>query len=97
VAALRAAIAPGSYLILSAGTRTGTDPVLIDRLQAAYAGAAVVTGRSEAEIAAYFTGLNLEPPGLTDVWAWRPDTERYWPPANARILGGVGRKPARPA
>ena len=67
VAALIAAVAPGSYLILSAGTSTGTDPVLIERLHAAYAGAAVVSGRTEAEIAAYFTGLDLEPPELTDV------------------------------
>lgn len=93
VAALIRAIAPGSYLILSAGTSTGTDPALVDRLQAACAGAAVVTARAESEIAAYFSGLRLEPPGLTDVWAWRP-SERYWAPANARILGGVGRKPA---
>jgi O-methyltransferase involved in polyketide biosynthesis len=95
VAVLRAAIAPGSYLIVSAGTSTGTDPALIDRLHAACAGAAVVTGQTEAEIAAYFTGLDLEPPGLTEVWAWRPGTERFWPAARARILGGVARKPAR--
>jgi O-methyltransferase involved in polyketide biosynthesis len=97
VAALTAAIAPGSYLILSAGTSAGTDPVLIGRLQAAYAGAAVVTGRAEAEIAGYFAGLDLEPPGLTDVWAWRSGTGRYWRPASARILGAVGRKPAAAA
>ena len=94
VAALTRAVAPGSYLIVSAGTSAGTDPALVDRMQAAYAGAAVVTSRAESEIAAYFTGLRLESPGLTEVWAWRPGSDRYWAPANARILGGVGRKPA---
>jgi hypothetical protein len=57
----------------------------------------VVTGRTAEEIAAYFTGLHLVPPGLTDVWAWRPDSERYWPPPpSARILGAVARKHATP-
>ena len=58
----------------------------------------MVTGRTADEIAAYFTGLQLVPPGLTDVWAWRPDSGRYWPPPpGARILGAVGRKPAIPS
>lgn len=94
VPAFVAAMAPGSYLILSAGTSTGTDPALIDRLQVAYAGTAVVTGRTEAEIAGYFTGLHLVPPGLTDVGAWRPDHWGGQPTPGARILGAVGRKQA---
>jgi S-adenosyl methyltransferase len=95
VAAFTAAMAPGSYLICSAGTSTGTSPALIACLQAAYQGITVVTGRTEAEIAAYFDGLDLVPPGLTDVWAWRPDRQWFWPPPpSARILGGVARKPA---
>jgi S-adenosyl methyltransferase len=94
VAAFTAAMAPGSYLICSAGTSTGTSPALIAGLQAAYQGATVVTGRPEAEIAAYFDGLDLVPPGLTDVWAWRPDRQWFWPPPpSARILGGAARKP----
>jgi S-adenosyl methyltransferase len=94
-AAFTAAMAPGSYLILSAGTSTGTSPALISRLAAAYRGAAVVTGRAEGEIAAYFTGLQLEPPGLVDVWAWRPEREWFWPrPPSARVLGAVARKPS---
>jgi hypothetical protein len=95
VGAFAAAMAPGSYLIVSAGTSTGTSPALIARLAAIYQGTTVVTGRTEAEIAAYLTGLDLEPPGLVDVWAWRPDTEWYWPPPpSARVLGAVARKPA---
>ena len=95
VAAFTAAMAPGSYLICSAGTSTGTSPALIARLQAAYQGTTVVTGRPETDIAAYFDGLDLVPPGLTDVWAWRPDRQWFWPPPpSARILGGVARKPA---
>ena len=97
VAAIRQAIAPGSYLIASSGTSTGTSPELIARLAAAYQDTAIITGRTVDEIAGYFTGLHLVPPGLTDVWAWRPDTQRHWPPSRgARILGAVGRKPAIP-
>ena len=99
VARFTAAMAPGSYLILSAGTSTGTDPALIDGLAAVYQDTAVITGRTEAEIAGYFTGLDIEPPGLTDVWAWRPgrQSQWQWPPTGARILGGVARKPGSPA
>lgn len=96
VATLTAAMAPGSYLIVSAGTSTGTDPALIDRLAAACQDTALVTARPEAQIAAYFTGLRLEPPGLTDVWAWRPPSRPRWLPAGARILGAVARKPPSP-
>src|ERR1022692_4601445 len=94
VAGFTAAMAPGSYLILSTGTSTGTDPALIDKLAAIYQDTAVITGRTEAEIADYFTGLDIEPPGLTDVWAWWPGRQWQLPPAGARILGAVARKPA---
>ena len=95
VAAFRRAMAPGSYLVISSGTSTGASPALIARLAAAYQDTTVVTGRTADEIAAYFTGLHLVPPGLTDVWAWRPDSDHYWPPPpSARILGAVARKPA---
>ena len=97
VAAVRRAIAPGSYLVISSGTSSGTSPALIAHLAAAYQGTTVVSSRTAEEIAAYFTGLHLVPPGLTDVWAWRPDNDHYWPPPpTARILGAVARKPASP-
>lgn len=96
VAAFRERMASGSYLVISAGTSTGTDPGLIRCLQSAYAETAPVTGRTEAEIAAWFDGLSLARPGLTDVWAWRPDTFQRpgQPPSlRARFLAGVARKP----
>lgn len=94
VAELTAALAPGSCLVISAGTSIGTSPALISRLRAAYQGTTVITGRPEAEIAAYFTGLEMIPLGLTDVAAWRPGHRGYQPPAGARIIGAVARKPA---
>jgi O-methyltransferase involved in polyketide biosynthesis len=94
VAAFTAAMAPGSYLILSSGTTTGTHPMIVASLSAAYQGQTTVTGRTRTEIAGYFAGLELEHPGLVDVWAWRPGRDENWPPApGLRILGGVARKP----
>jgi len=97
VAAYRQAMAPGSILVISAGTSTGTDPELIRSLQAAYHGTAPVTGRTQAEITAWFTGLTLVPPGLTDVAAWQPGTpgppDRP-PDSRGRFLAGVALKPA---
>ena len=95
VAAVRRWLAPGSYLVISAGTSTGTDPELIKSLQDAYAETAPVTGRTAEEIAAWFDGFTLARPGLTDVWDWRRSGPRpaYFPgPPRARFLAGVGRK-----
>jgi hypothetical protein len=88
-------MAPGSHLVISAGTSTGTDPELVRCLQAAYGDTAPVTGRTAAEIAGWFDGFSLARPGLTDVWAWRPgDPPRSPRPdvSRARFLAGVGRK-----
>jgi O-methyltransferase involved in polyketide biosynthesis len=97
VAAYRNRIAPGSYLVISAGTSTGTDPELITILRDAYAQTAAITGRTEAEITAWFDGFTLARPGLVDVQAWRPGSPscaaRPLSP-RARFLAGVARKPA---
>jgi hypothetical protein len=92
VAALTAVMAPGSYLILSVGTSTGTSPALIERLRAAYQGTTPISDPTTDQIAARFTGLDLQPPGLVDVWNWRPTTRAHWRPRSARIVGGVARK-----
>jgi O-methyltransferase involved in polyketide biosynthesis len=97
VAAYRQALAPGSYLAISAGTSTGTDPELIRYLQAAYRRSAPVTGRSQGDITAWFTGLTLAPPGLADVRDWQPDSPRppdTPPRSRGRFLAGVAVKPA---
>jgi hypothetical protein len=94
VAAFRRWMAPGSYLVISAGTSTGTDPELLRQLQAAYGDTAPVTGRTAEEIMAWFDGFCLARPGVVDVWAWRPDSIVWPAQSRARILASVGRKPA---
>ena len=93
VAAFRQLMTPGSYLIISAGTSTGTDPELIRSLQAAYSRAALVAARTETEIADWFAGMCLARPGLSEVWAWRTPPRQAQPPSRrARFLAGVARK-----
>ena len=95
VAAVRRWVAPGSYLVISAGTSTGTDPELITSLREAYGGTAPVSGRTAEEIAAWFDGFTLARPGLTDVRDWRrsgPRPVSVIGPQRARFLAGVGRK-----
>lgn len=92
MAIFRERMAPGSYLVISAGTSTGTDPELIHLLQEAYGASAPVTGRTAAEIGAWFDGLTLVPPGLVDVWDWRPDALHRAVSSRARFLAGVGFK-----
>ncbi len=94
VTAFRQLLVPGSYLVISAGTSTGTDPELVRGLQAAYSSTAPVAARTEAEIADWFAGLCLARPGLTEVWAWRaPARQAQRPSSRARFLAGVARKP----
>ncbi len=92
-----AATAPGSYLAVSVGTATGTDPDLLSRLRCAYAGTTLVTARTEDEIMGWFTGLDLLPPGLVDVRDWRPGhatlRSRWGPRPAARFLAALARKP----
>jgi O-methyltransferase involved in polyketide biosynthesis len=96
VATYRDRIAVGSYLVISAGTSTGTDPDLITIFRDAFAQATPVTGRTADEITAWFRGFTMARPGLVDVHAWRPDSLAHPTPpsARARFLAGVARKPS---
>jgi hypothetical protein len=104
VARLREAVAPGSYLLIShadvsqahaVGTerRSETARELVNANQAL----ASVPARARDEIRAFFGDWTLVEPGLTDIWAWRPEGDTV---ANTsgfmRILGGVARKDEPP-
>jgi S-adenosyl methyltransferase len=95
VATLKDAVAPGSFLVISAGTSTGTDPAVVARARQAYAHTSVVTGRPEGDIAAWFDRWHLLPPGLPDVRDWRTGglPRRRPAPRAVRFVAGIGRKP----
>ncbi len=49
--------------------------------------------RTREEVAAFFVDMTLVDPGLTDVWAWRPDGESAEAASDVMtVLGGVARK-----
>ena len=98
VAAFRDAMAPGSCLVLShaqlaPGHVDGTEPTseVGRRIAAAYHGVPPGNAnRTRDEIAAFFGDMTLAEPGLTAVWAWRPDTRRAaLRPGVLTVLGGV--------
>jgi len=93
VAAIRDAVQPDSYLVLSHVTG--------DIRRESAASAAVhykkvtpgATLRGQAEILQFFAGLELIDPGLVQVPHWRPDGPEPTDAGKVWILGGVGRKP----
>jgi O-methyltransferase involved in polyketide biosynthesis len=86
-----AALAPGSYVVLSAG-RGDSDAA--DKGFGAYsAGATRVHNHSVAEFASFFGDLDLVPPGVVDARAWRPGWEDpvQLAPRDGQVIVGVGR------
>lgn len=83
----------GSCLALSHASRDGTDPGAIATIRDAFSGAsAPAVFRPEAEIGRFFTGFQLQPPGLIDVVDWFPYAGVFMAPPTVRVLGGLGRK-----
>jgi S-adenosyl methyltransferase len=90
---LQAAMAPGSYLVMSHATGEDIGPKAAGQVQELYAGTtAPIVLRSRADIARFFEGLQLVPPGIGDVAAWRAGATPT-EPGRTIVLGGVGRKP----
>ena len=50
------------------------------------------TLRTREQVARFFDGLEMVPPGLTYVHAWRPDPGEDMPPETVSAHGGVARK-----
>jgi hypothetical protein len=96
VAALRDALAPGSYLAICHATSEGR-PAVTSAMDKVYRGSVPAGGtiRSRSDIVRFFDGFELAEPGLVNVPLWRPgapadvpaDPGRFW------VLAGVGRKP----
>jgi O-methyltransferase involved in polyketide biosynthesis len=91
VARYAAALAPGSYVVLSAGRG---DSNRADEGFGAYsAGATRVYNHSVAEFTSFFGSLKLVPPGVADAREWRPDWEQpvRLPPREGQVIVGVAR------
>ncbi|GGO91223.1 SAM-dependent methyltransferase [Wenjunlia tyrosinilytica] len=88
------ALAPGSHLFLThfcAGT-----PEALALEQALLSGLGTGRFRSTKQIAAYFDGLDLVPPGVVHLPQWRPEggVRRPLTIAQRLMVGGLARKPA---
>jgi len=93
VGKLIAAVPSNSYLVLSHPAKdihAMEMAAMAERLNQMMA--EKVTFRSEAEVARFFTGLELVEPGMTNVPDWRPDTEEE-ASSPAALWAGVARKP----
>ena len=100
VAKLRAAMAPGSYLVIShvemsGGQVVGAQPATgaARELGEARRGMPPGRARTREEVRDFFGDMTLLEPGLTDVWAWRPDTDSITTPSDVMtVVGGVATK-----
>ncbi|MEU5085294.1 SAM-dependent methyltransferase [Streptomyces sp. NPDC021356] len=92
VHALRAALPPGSYLVLSHAA-CDLYPELAQQVTAEYAKGGIRLGfRTRGEVARFFDGLDLVEPGLVTATEWyqRPPAPR---PEGSGIYAGVARVP----
>ena len=97
VAALRDALAPGSYLVVSHGTHEGR-PDVADAAEKVYqrSASASLHMRSRADILRFFDGFTLLEPGLVEIPYWRPGAADGVSAGDTRFWGGlvgVGVKP----
>jgi hypothetical protein len=91
LAALLAPLGPGSFLAVAG-------PAADERMAAAQrqwnrVARPPVILRDHAEVAAWFTGLDLVGPGIVDVDKWRPAADDPVFPDGMPIYGAVARKP----
>lgn len=92
VATIRDALPYGSYLVLTHGNLENVPEADQAPGHEVYRRDTGFYSRSRADIARFFDGFELVPPGL--VWApeWRPDSPSpFADPADSAMLGGVGR------
>jgi hypothetical protein len=94
VAALRAALAPGSYLAISHATYEGPAAQAAEKIYNRTV-STEIHSRSRAEILQFFTGLELVEPGVVYTPQWRPDSPSDVPsdPSRSWGLAGIARKP----
>jgi O-methyltransferase involved in polyketide biosynthesis len=94
VTALRDALAPGSYLVLTHGATEGFDPGEAAQVQGVYQ-QTTTPGRlrSRPGVKRFFGDFDLVPPGLVWVREWHPAGPDYGQANKVGMLAGVARKP----
>jgi trans-aconitate methyltransferase len=94
VSALLAAVAPGSFLVISHMPKDIEAESVSEMLRKAseVPSSAQMYPRTRDEVARFFAGLELAEPGLVTLEEWRPGSQ-FEAGARAIAWGGVARKP----
>jgi SAM-dependent methyltransferase len=94
---LKAALAPGSALVITMGTRDFAPQIIEQGIVEVYQSSGTPTQpRTRAETERFFDGWSLVDPGLTTTFRWNPDddpSESGIVDAQAAAYAGVARKP----
>ncbi|WP_407565742.1 SAM-dependent methyltransferase [Streptomyces sp. 184] len=95
VSTLMDALPPGSHLVFT----HPTSEIRGERMEAAVrqwnsGGGALLVLRTPEQIAGFFAGLDLLPPGVVSTTQWRPDAADVGAAGPVDDFGGVARKPS---
>ena len=90
---MMARLAAGSYLDLADGTGAAIEEFAQAQEDYNDSGADPYVLRTPAQLASFFDGLELVPPGVVSCPRWRPDRTQDGPPPELPVFGGVARKP----
>ncbi len=84
-------LAPGSHVIITVGAG---DPAIGDQITKTY-DAATLHNHTPHDVASFFTGLDLIPPGVCDARAWQPGwaTPAPFHDRAGQVLAGMAVKP----
>jgi SAM-dependent methyltransferase len=94
VAALRDAVVPQSYLLISHATADGQPAEVVEAQRLSARTDTEIVLRTRRQIEAYFDGFTLVEPGLVFIPEWRPDPQDPVDehPEQVGAYAGVGRK-----
>ena len=94
-AALKQAVAPGSFLVIShppSDMQQGAPGLRESMEKLSALMPQPVTPRSQQQVTQFFDGFELVAPGVVPIQQWRPDSDEE-AAARAGMWGGVARKP----
>jgi SAM-dependent methyltransferase len=92
VSALVDALPPGSYLTITHPTADFSPDEVAGAVTATEQGGISFTPRTQAEVAAFFDGLDLVDPGVAPILAWHPEGVPPGASHAAYYYGAMGRK-----
>lgn len=91
---LLAALAPGSYLVISHPTMEIDGEAMKEAMRFwNQSGAAPIVARTPQQLIRFFDNLELLDPGVVSCSFWRPDPSEVGSPVAVFHFSGVGRKP----